>query len=36
MRYDRVWLISATFAAGAGLMIFLLRDGSEPAAQRAR
>lgn len=36
MRNDRVWLISATLAAGAGLMIFLFRDGPEPAAQRAR
>lgn len=32
MRYDRVWLTSATLAAGAGLMIFLFRDGPEPAA----
>lgn len=26
MRYDGVWMVSAVLAAGAGLMVFLLRD----------
>lgn len=35
MRYDWVWMASAALAAGAGLMVFLLRDGPEPAAQQS-
>ncbi|MFD1881637.1 MFS transporter [Paracoccus pacificus] len=34
-RYDWVWLISAALAAGAGLMVFLLRDRPEPAPETA-
>jgi predicted MFS family arabinose efflux permease len=35
MQYDRVWMISAALAAGAGLMVFLLRDEAEPIAEAA-
>lgn len=35
MRYDGVWTISAVLAAGAGLMVFLLRDRSEPIMDAA-
>ncbi|MCO5159325.1 MAG: MFS transporter [Aquamicrobium sp.] len=35
MQYDRVWMISAALAAGAGLMVFLLRDKPEPIAEAA-
>lgn len=35
MRYDGVWTISAALAAGAGLMVFLLRDRPEPIPEAA-
>lgn len=30
MRYDWVWMISTGLAAGAGLMVFVLRDRPSP------
>ncbi len=35
MRYDWVWMISAVLAAGAGLMVCLLRNKPEPIAEAA-